>query len=540
MSTALALGLVGCSSTSPGTPATSSEAKPVAGGTLYWSIETKLQTVNPHRNGQDKATPVLRNAFDSYLYRTAAGDYEPWLASAYAVTDGGKTVTLTLRDAVTFSDGDAFNADAVIKNFDKITSKGYLTSIPGGLKFVTKYEKVDAQTVKFTLSKADTLFLLYLSSTSAAPLSPTSLAKPQTVLESGGPDLAGIGPFKISSFSPNTELDFAKRADYAWAPASIAKGQGAAHLDKVIYRTLPEGSTRTGALQQGQVQISSDIQPLDVSVFDGVQGFTYERSYVGGLPYSLYFNVSKAPLNDAKVREAFVKGADIGAIVKSIYKGGFDQATAPVSALGPWAAKDVLSGYSADIAAANKLLDEAGWTQKNADGIRTKDGQTLTVRAVSGAPYVRESRDQLNIAIGAALKQNVGIDYKFQIEDTGTESARSAANDYEVFDNSYGGADPAVGLDLLYSSDPSRGFIARGKFKDSTIDSLLDAGRFSTDLTARKATYTQLQQYVTSKFFVLPLYQTQDNLAATAKVQGITVDQATGQPFGAYKIWLAA
>lgn len=49
-------------------------------GTLYWGIETKLQTVNPHRNGQDKAGPILRNAFDSYLYRTESGEYQPWLA----------------------------------------------------------------------------------------------------------------------------------------------------------------------------------------------------------------------------------------------------------------------------------------------------------------------------------------------------------------------------------------------------------------------------------------------------------------------------
>ncbi|MCW5952402.1 MAG: hypothetical protein KIT69_09105 [Propionibacteriaceae bacterium] len=544
--TVLTLGLTACASGagapapsgSTSTAAPTTPAGPAAGGTLYWAVETKLQTVNPHRNGQDKATPILRNAFSSYLYRTEAGGYEPWLASAFDVTDGGKTVTLTLREGVSFSDGAPLDSDAVIENFDKITSTGYLSSIPGGLRFVESYAKVDDSTVRFTLSQPDTLFLLYLSATASSPLSPASLAKDQAVLESGGPELAGIGPFVIESFTPNTELAYAKRADYAWAPESIAQGQEAAHLDKVIYRTFPEGSTRTGALQQGQVQISSDIQPLDVSVFDGVEGFSYQRSHVAGLPYSLYFNVSKPPLNDLKVRQAFVKGFDLDAILASIYSGAFDRAQAPVSVRGPFAVPDVLKDYAADIDAANALLDGAGWTERNADGIRVKDGATLTVRAVSGAPFVRESRDQVNIAIGAALKQNVGIDYQFQIEDLGTEDERAKANDYEVFDNSYGGADPASGLDLLYSSDPSRGFIARGKFNDPTVDSLLDAGRFTTDLAARKDAYTELQRHVTSQFYVLPIYQTQDNLAATAAVQGITIDEATGQPFGAYTIWL--
>lgn len=537
----LALGLGACAapaSASVPTTAAAAAGTPVDGGTLYWAIETKLQTINPHRNGQDKATPILRNAFDSYLYRTESGEYQPWLAKAYDVADGGKTVTITLADNVTFADGQPLNADAVVANFDKITTKGYLSSIPGGLRFVTGYAKDGDDKVTFTLSQPDSLFLLYLSSPASSPLSPASLAQPQTVLESGGPELAGVGPFTITSFTPNTELTFAKRADYAWAPEAVAKGQTAAHLDTVVYRTFPEGATRTGALQQGQVQVSSDIQPLDVPVFENTSDFSYLRTPVGGLPYSLYFNVSKAPLSDVRVREAFIRGVDLDAIIKSIYSGAFDRAQAPISVKGPFADNSLLGGYQVDIDAANTLLDEAGWTEKNADGIRTKDGKTLTVRAVSGAPFVRESRDQLNIAIGAALKQNVGIDYQFQIEDLGTESERAKANDYEVFDNSYGGADPASGLDLLYHSDPSRGFIARGKFNNPELDGLIDQGRFTTDLGERKAAYTKLQQLVTSNFYVLPLYQTQDNLAATSKVQDITVDPATGQPFGAYKIWL--
>jgi peptide/nickel transport system substrate-binding protein len=90
----------------------------------------------------------------------------------------------------------------------------------------------------------------------------------------------------------------------------------------------------------------------------------------------------------------------------------------------------------------------------------------------------------------------------------------------------------------LYSSDPTRGFIAYGKYKDPTVDALLDKGRFSNDLSTRKATYAKLQKYVADKFYVLPIYQTQDNLAATSKVQDVTIDAATGQPFGAFKIWL--
>ena len=536
---ALGLGLSACSTDTPDGGTSTVSSGPVDGGTLYWAVETKLQSVNPHRNGQDKANPILRNAFSSYLHQLEDGTYEPWLAKAYDISSDGLTVTLTLREGVTFSDGTPFDAQAVVANFDKITSTGYLNSIPGGLKFLESYKGVGEDQVVFTLAKPDRLFLQYLSGTTSSPLSPASLKLDQSLLEAGGPELSGIGPFIVKSYTPNTELVYVKRADYAWPPDSLA-GQTAARLDEVVYRTFPEGSTRTGALTQGQVQISSDIQPLDVSVFDGQPGFTYLRSAVGGSPYSLYFNVSKEPLNDIRVRQAFIKGFDLDAIVTSIYQGGFDRASAPVSVKGPYAVPDVLAPYATDIDAANALLDEAGWTERNGDGIRVKNGQTLTIRAVSGAPFVRESRDQLNIAIGAALKQNVGIDYDFQIVDTGTETERAQANDYEVFDNSYGGTDPAAAFDVLYYSDPSRGYIARGKFNDSEIDALIDQGRFTTDVESRKATYADLQKLIVEKAYGLPLYQTQDNLAFIAHVQGITIDGATGQPFGAYTIWLSS
>jgi peptide/nickel transport system substrate-binding protein len=236
------------------------------------------------------------------------------------------------------------------------------------------------------------------------------------------------------------------------------------------------------------------------------------------------------------VRQAFVLGADLDAIIQSIYQGAFDRAWAPVC--GSWADPG-LAGWSAtDVAQANQLLDEAGWTERNADGIRVKDGQTLTVRTVTEEAYVRESRDQVNLALAAALRQNIGLDYEYQIVDAGTGAERVEANDYESFDNSYGGPDPAAGLDLLYDSDPTRGYIARGKYNDETVDQLIDAGRFTTDLAGRQKAYTQLQDYVTrEQYYVLPIYRTQDNLAATAQVRGITID-ANGQPFGAYTIWL--
>lgn len=527
------------SSAAPATPT----GKPVDGGKLIWAVETQLSSANPHINGQDKARPILRNAFDSLIFLDADGKYQPWLAKTITPSDGGTVLTLELRQDVTFSDGEKFNAAAVIKNFDKLSDAKYATSAAGALSSVKKYEATGPYTVKFTLSKPDTYFLTWLAGVNAAPISPKSLALSLDDLQAGGTKIAGTGPFTITKYALNTEIVFTRRKDYAWAPTAIAKGQKAAHLEQVTYRTLKEGSARTGALQRSQVDVASDIQPLDVETFTSNPKFGYVRATVAGSPYSLYLNVSKSPFEDIRVRQAFAQGADITAIVNSIYRGTYQRAWAPYNLVGPFQDPSLKNWLKFDKAAANKLLDKAGWKTKNSSGIRTKGGKTLTVTASTATDFVRESRDQLNVALGAALKQNVGIDYKYLPVDLGTDTAKGKANEYEVFDNSYGGADPVVPFDLLYySSDPSRGYIARGRYNDKKLEKWLDDARFSNDTAARKKTYASVQEYVTKeKYYTVPLAVTQDTYAYNAeKVAGIVADPASGGPFSAYTAWVAS
>lgn len=535
--------LSACGGSSSSSAAATPSGKPVDGGKLVWAVETQLSSANPHTNGQDKARPILRNAFDSLIFLDGDGKYQPWLAKTITPSDDGTTLTLELRQDVTFSDGEKFNAAAVVKNFDKLSDSKYASSATSALSSLKKYEATGPYTVTFTLAKPDNYFLTWLAGVNAAPISPKSLALSLDELQAGGPKVAGTGPFTISNYALNTEIVFTRRKDYAWAPTAIAKGQKAAHLEQVTYRTLKEGSARTGALQRSQVDVASDIQPLDVETFTSNPRFAYVRATVAGSPYSLYLNVSKTPFEDIRVRQAFAQGADISAVVNSIYRGTYQRAWAPYNLIGPFQDPTLKNWLKFDKAAANKLLDEAGWKTRNSSGIRTKGGKTLTVRAVSASDFVRESRDQLNVALGAALKQNVGIDYKFQTVDLGTEGNRAKTNDYEVFDNSYGGADPVVPFDLLYySSDPARGYIARGRYNDKKLEKWIDDARFSNDTAARKKIYTSIQEYVTKeKYYALPLTVTQDTYAYNAeKVAGIVADPASGGPFSAYTAWVAA
>lgn len=108
------------------------DAKPVNGGTLTWGVETEPATLNPQLNGQDKTKLLLRNAYESLLARTADGGYVPWLATGYSISEDGKTYTFKLRDDVTFTDGQKFDAQAVVANFEKLKDPAYSTSVSAG------------------------------------------------------------------------------------------------------------------------------------------------------------------------------------------------------------------------------------------------------------------------------------------------------------------------------------------------------------------------------------------------------------------------
>lgn len=226
------------------------DAKPVNGGTLTWGVETEPATLNPQLNGQDKTKLLLRNAYESLLARTADGGYVPWLATGYSISEDGKTYTFKLRDDVTFTDGQKFDAQAVVANFEKLKDPAYSTSVSAGpVSRIAELKAVDSHTVSFTLKDIYAPFLDYVAGLEI--LSPAAFSSAQ--IKSGGPEVAGTGPFILKRYVKGQEIQFEKNPAYNWAPKT-AKHQGAAYLDQVTYRFLPESSVRTGALTSGQAR----------------------------------------------------------------------------------------------------------------------------------------------------------------------------------------------------------------------------------------------------------------------------------------------
>lgn len=529
----IALLLSGCAASSGGASASSA---PVTGGHLTWGVETEPITLNPQLNGQDKTKLILRNAYESLLSKTEAGAYKAGLADTHTVSDDELTYTFHLRSGVTFSDGEKLDAAAVVTNVKKQLDASYNPyGAAGPLSHLADAVAKDSSTVVLTLAGKYAPFLDYVSN---LPLiSPASFGKAD--VKAGGSDIAGTGPFVLTKYVKGQEVDFTKNKSYDWAPETAAH-TGAAYLDTVTYRFLPEASVRLGALQSGQVDVIEGIPGTSAAQFKDNAKYTYQTALNTGTPYSLYFNTTKAPTSDERVRTAFRDAVDLDAVLKSVYSGQRTRAWSAVSPEDPnFYDKSLENTYGNDVKKANALLDEAGWTTRDAQGYRTKDGERLTITDYQAKPYVRDSRDVLLQAIQAQVKQNAGIDFDVQEVDAGTASDHQTKADYGAYDNS--NTDPD-GVDIEYHWLPNDkgGFINLSLAGDPQLSEWLTAAQQTTVVADRAKSYDALQQYVIAdKAYSFPLYEPADQIAAATYVHGTGFRPYRQLPENVYDVWIA-
>ncbi|TXR50399.1 ABC transporter substrate-binding protein [Phyllobacterium endophyticum] len=509
---------------------------PVPGGSLAWGVETEPSTLNPHLNGQAKAKLILRNVYESLLARTADGGYVPWLATDYAISDEGKTYTFTLRDGVTFSDGEKLDAAAVALNFTKLKEPTYSGSISAGhVSHVVEALAPDPTTV---VLKLDTIYSPFLDGAAGIEIiSPRAFASQQ--LKSGGPEIAGTGPFILDRYVKGQEIRFVRNPAYNWAPAN-AGHQGPAYLDEITYRFLPESAVRTGALTSGQVDVIEGISGNDAGLFKDNPDFTYQSAINTGTPYTLYLNVTHGPTVDVKVRKAVIAAIDVARVIESVYRGERTRAWGVLTpADTDFYDKSIEGSYGFDEKLANRLLDEAGWTARDADGFRGKDGQRLSIEIVQSQATLRDQRDVLLQALQAQARQNAGIDLALNYVDAGTYSDRQKSGQYGAIPNSTTTQENAVTIYFHYLPRDLGGSINYSRTEAPEVLAWLKGAASTLDHEERSDIYGSLQRFaILEQAYGLPLYVPEDQVAAAANVRGVGFRPFKQLPENAYNIWV--
>lgn len=511
----------------------------VPGGQLTWGVTTEPACFNPHRSSQQNAFFVIRNYIDSLVGKRADGVFVPWLAKSWSVSPDGKAYTFQLREDVKFHDGAPFDAEAVKANFDFIRSP---TSSAGAASFLEFYERTEVagpHTARVVLSQPDSALLESVSSVKLGFLSPRTLAADKDLC-AGGPALVGTGPFIFEQYQRGQSAAFRRNPDYQWGPAYAAH-QGPAYLDRVSYRFLPEYAVRTGALSSGQVDLIEGVQPTDVGAFKGVKGFQYHTGPSSQTSFTLNINYRRGVAQDVRVRRALRDGFDIDGLVRGVYLGTVPRAW---SNIGP-----DNSGYNAKlkgtwgnrVAEANELLDEAGWSGRDAQGYRTKDGRRLSIEVGYPQPYVRDNRDVLIQGIQAALRKNIGLDLNLRLVSSGEWAKSTAEGSWIIYPNTLNPSDAALELrdvlgdtGFLYKEVPN----PEAGRPDPEIVALIREARATSDLARRQPILDRIQALAVDRAYVVPLFAPNYQVAAKASVQGISFEAQLDSPSSSYDLWI--
>jgi peptide/nickel transport system substrate-binding protein len=456
--------------------------------------------------------------------------------------DGGDRrliVTMPLRQDVTWSDGEPFNADDVVYMWQLMMNpqSGFDTTVEDKLKSV---DKVDDFTVRFTYLSANearaldpdryrdvgqdpVVDPLYFFGLYDAPAiyprhklreivgdDPRHSAQAANIERS---DFAthspvGTGPYVLANWDPGNSLSFSSRG------LALSQRLGKPAVDNVVLRVMPDKNDSLTALSAGQVQaIAQDaLDAGDAPVLDSYPGV--QPHYTPGNAWEqLTFNLDTGPLADPAVRQAFAYAINRKALNDEVFNG---KAEIAVSQVPSWSWAFKLSPANADFnaAQAEQTLDRAGW-KRGADGVRAKDGQRLSFHYWSTPASFRPSlmamiKDQL-ASVGIELAVDVFPSSTFF--DTSPSSPQAlVSRQFDVVEFAWVSAyDP--GVDALYTvhsaSVPTKTNGYRGgnygDYKNPRSDQLLNQAQNSVDPNFRYQAFAEAQGIWQSDLPVLPL-----------------------------------
>lgn len=511
-----AVALTSCSSQ----PSADGTAGPARTTLVYASGDAEPDCLDPHAGGNYPQALVATQFLENLVSRDKDGKIIPWLATSWSVSPDGKTWEFTLRDGVKFTDGSPLTWEAVKANVEHLqdpktgSSTGYLAFAK-----IKSVEKISELVARVNLSAPDAALLESFSQTWNAIESPTALKRSQ---EENCASPVGTGPFQVDSWAKQDRVVLKRNEGYTSPPADAANQSRPAALAEIQWRFIPDSATRYAALQSGDVDVIDNPLPDNIAAATEGSPIRDLNAPRPGASNRLELNSGQAPFNDQRVREAFIRSVNVDAGVESLFKGTAPRSHSALSSVEPAATQQDAS-YPFDLAAANTLLDQAGWV-KGSDGIREKDGKKLTVRFPVSTNQSAPAEQSLFTQLQAGAKE-AGFDVKIDLLDLSSWYAALGKNEYELVSAPYTKVGPDV-LRILYHSSnikpaPSGYFANHAQINDPALDALLDKASATVDNDAeRTKLYAQAQDIIAKKQVILPLYDQQNHYLYRSNISG--------------------
>ncbi|MFJ7737599.1 ABC transporter substrate-binding protein [Lysinibacillus sp. NPDC097287] len=281
----------------------------------------------------------------------------PGLAKTWEPSEDGLTYTFQLEEGVKFHDGTDFNAEAVVKNFERWKKGGdkfsYYSSqfVVGDKQVIESVTAEGDYTVAIKLSQPQAPFLQNLAMTAFAIASPAVFEADDDKLSESP---VGTGAFKFVEWKRNDSVTLEKNAEYRIA--------GLPKLDKVVYRSIPDNSARLNALNADEIDIAEGLSPADGATLEANADLQLVERPSMNIGY-LGLTANRAPFDNVKVRQAVNYAIDKQTIVDAFFEGYAEVAKNPMPPIIN-GYNDDIEGYNYDPEKAKALLAEAGYDGK--------------------------------------------------------------------------------------------------------------------------------------------------------------------------------
>jgi peptide/nickel transport system substrate-binding protein len=520
----------GSSSSGSGTSASASAGStPTQGGTIYYAHEMETPCLT---GGWEQEGYVERQFLDNVVAESNGGKIVPWLATSWTVSPDHLTYTFHLKPGVKFTDGTPVNAQAIVDNLNyqvnPKTGNGVVSSyIVPAFKSATA---VNDLTVQVKLKEPYAPFLGALAEPYAGIISPKTLTAGTTAVCDNP---VGSGPFIFTKWNHGQNIEFVRNPNYNSWPAN-ALHKGPAYVNKLVWSYILNPTTRYGSLTSGESDVIYDVPAPDYKAAQSQ--YNVAQSILGGRPNSIDLNAEHGVFTDVRVRQAFAYGANRKQAVESAFDGklpfngngslGYDSVDYDSS---------LNNAFAYDPAKANQLLNEAGWTGRNSEGYRTKDGKVLTAKVV----YVPGS---LIPEEGVTMLQDLQQQWKqvgFDVQLTPKTLAQawggelSKPTTYDAFASSeWCSYTPAI-LNIIwrYWDSKTEPNASNNSFYDNAkLVNLIQTADASYDPTVQNTNYTKAQEIVVNQALELGAYSQATSLAWTKDLHDVWIAPAQSEP----------
>jgi len=441
--------------------------------TIVVGMKNDIMTLDPAMHRDRETETVIRNMFDGLVTRTTDMEIVPEIAESWEAVTPTEWV-FKIRKGITFHNGEKLDADDVVFTFERLITEGAIdgqTSPRKGLLGpLEKVEKVDEYTVKFILSEPWPVLLRML---------PHQQIVPKDYIEEKGNQYfaehpVGAGPFKFVSGNLKEEIVMERYEDYYGGSPDLPP-VGPTPAKRVVFKIMPETSSRVAALQRGEANIIQAVPPSLVSQLESDPNVKV-KTCTGTRVHFIAMNTSKPPFDDVRVRRAMNYAVDMDEIVETILGGNGYALAGPLLPMA-FGYNDELKPYGYDPEKAKQLLKEAGY----------ENGFNLVIDC-------REDKKEIAEAVASQLRK-IGIDASVRVWDWGVLKPKALKGERKMVVADWGNStlDPYGILNPQFITNDRGNYAV---YSNSRVDELLKTAASIADQEKRKALYKEAQQII--------------------------------------------